>query len=82
MYGTMTPDARGTIDALTEQHPHYWGPVIVSSEEEKEESIRFQVRVTEFPFNPAWSRKAASSRSFCLRTATSICESMSRQAGT
>jgi len=35
MYGTMTPDARGTIDALTEQHPHYWGPVIVSSEEEK-----------------------------------------------
>ena len=49
MYGTMTPDARGTIDALTEQHPHYWGPVIVSSEEEKEESIRFQVRVTEFP---------------------------------
>jgi PAS domain S-box-containing protein len=46
VYGTMAPDARDTLDALTDQHAH-WDSVIAISEEE--DGIRFQARVTELP---------------------------------
>ena len=46
VYGTMTPNARETLDALTDQHAH-WDSITVIGEEE--DSIRFQARVTELP---------------------------------
>ena len=46
VYGSLTPDARETLDAMLDQHPHWESATILS---EVDDQIRFQVRVTELP---------------------------------
>ena len=57
VYGTMTPDARETLDALIEQYEH-WDSVTVISE--GEDSSRFQVRVTDLPLRSTVASKGGS----------------------
>lgn len=49
VFGTMSSDARETLDALVDQHPDNWGSMTVISEED--DHSRFQVRLTELPFH-------------------------------
>nr|WP_139328923.1 PAS domain S-box protein [Haladaptatus litoreus] len=48
VYGTVTPDARKTLDALTSQSA-YWDSVTVIAEED--DIIRFEARITDMPLS-------------------------------